>query len=192
MKKVLRYGAIAIGVIIVLAMIVPFLVPTDTYKKLIVNEAGKRISGKIEIGSMRIKILPLPGFTLKDVKLSNTTGTFSGQTIVAAKEISGNVKLMPLLSRSAIVSLSLLSPEVYYSTGKNGKTNIDDLLVAPVATGSVAPTFRSGDSMTRSKDRGYIISNAFAEDAKKPEPAKPASSEWKVMVTGLEIKDGLA
>ncbi|PIR16577.1 MAG: hypothetical protein COV46_07615 [Deltaproteobacteria bacterium CG11_big_fil_rev_8_21_14_0_20_49_13] len=184
MKKLLKYGAIVIGVILLLAFIVPFLIPADTYKKYIVKEVENRIAGKLEVGSMRIKIVPLPGFDLKEVKLSNTTGKFAGEPIVLAKEISGSVRLMPLFSKKAIVTLDLISPEVYFSTAKDGRTNIDDLLEEKQETGSRRQ--EAGETAS-----GVFIANAYADDASSRTLAPKPSSDWKVMVAGFEIEDGL-
>lgn len=181
MKKTIKYVAIAIGVIVVLAIIVPFLIPTDTYKKFIIKQVESKISAKLEVGSMRIRILPLPGFSLKDVKVTNSSGEFAGEPLVSAGGVKGSVSLMPLFSKTAIVSLNLDKPEVYYSTGKNGKTNIDDLLVSPQPSTEPAP------APAPAKTGSLIISEAFAEDK------KPASKiDWKILVSDLEIKDGLA
>ncbi len=175
MKKGIKYAGIGIGVIVVLGLIVPFLIPTKTYKGLILKEANSRINGTLELADVRIKFLPVPGLKLKGVKISNTTGEFAGQPIITAGEISANVQLLPLLSKNAIVSLKLINPEVFYRTGKNGKTNIDELL-KNTALDEKNPT------------SGFLVHNAYAEVTK---PAVEKSA-WKVMISGVEIKDGHA
>ncbi|MBU4484744.1 AsmA family protein, partial [bacterium] len=110
--KILKIVGITLGVIIILLIVVPFFIPADTYKKLIVEQAEKQVSGKIEIGSMRLRILPWPGFILRDIKVSNNADTFKDQTIVAAGKIAIDLQLKPLLDKMVVASLELIKPEV--------------------------------------------------------------------------------
>lgn len=198
MKKLLKYGGIILGVLLILAFIVPFLIPADTYRKYIVKEVENKVAGKLEVGSMRIRLVPLPGFDLKEVKLSNTTGKFAGEPIIVAKEISGSVQLMPLFSKKLIASLDLISPEVYFSTAKDGRTNIDDLLAMKQEAGEEKQETGSRKQEFGETASGVFIANAYAEEASPktldPKPQTPApkpSSDWKVMVAGFEIENGL-
>jgi hypothetical protein len=166
MKRILKYAGICIGVIVLLAVIAPFLIPAETYKKIAIKQAESRLNGKLEVGSMRIKILPLPGFTLKNVKLTGKGGQFPNEPVVLAGEISASVSLVPLFSKAVVASLKLVNPEVYYRTAKNGRTNIDDLLAKP----------KTVELRKDSASGADIISSA--------------PSAWKALVKGLEIKDG--
>lgn len=208
--KILKIIGITLGVIIILLIVVPFFIPADTYKKLIVEQAEKQISGKIEIGSMRLRILPWPGFILRDIKVSNNADTFKEQAIVAAGKIAIDLQLRPLLDKMVVASLELIKPEVYFRTAKDGHTNIDDLLKkpppseqAPSATLTNYPTsnvLRPTSYVPNPTSyvlRPTLISTAWADDAEKPvEPSTegPKSSlatGWQPMLGGFIIDDAL-
>ncbi len=193
MKKILKYVGIVIGSLIVIALVVPFVIPTDTYKKFIVGQVEARINGKLEVASMRARFLPLPGFTLKSVKLASSTGAFAGQPVVAAQEINANVSLWPLFKKNLIASLKLDKPEVYFRTAKDGRTNIDDLLKDHVAQ-DFSPANIGRTEVLRyisNKETSglSIISKAYADD-KSPAPTQPTKSAWNILVSGFQIKDG--
>lgn len=178
MKKILKYLFLGLGIVVILALIVPFLIPAETYKKIIISQIESKISAKIEIASLKFKILPMPGFTLKKVKLSNNTGDFKGEPIVVVETIKGSVSIAPLFFKKVIAEINLVKPEIYYRTGKDGRTNIDDLMqAAKIESLLVLPKYDLS-----------IINNAWAEEVKSDK--KENESPWKINLRGLSIKDG--
>ncbi len=179
------------ALLVVVALVAPFLIPAETYKKFVISQIESNISAEVELSEIRLKILPLPGLNLKGLKVSNSSGNFAGQNVVAADEASLSVELSPLFSKKIVATVGLTSPEVYFRTAKSGRTNIDDMLVKPEASRQK----NDDDSSSSIESNFSLIRAAHAEDEKQASLAgKSASSDdngWQVMVSGVEIKNGL-
>ena len=124
MRKVLIAGGVLILAIVVLAAVVPFLIPASAYEgKLIaaVKQATGRdlsIEGPVHIGILR-------GVSLEahTVSLSNAPGAPDAAMLTLAK-LDVGLKLIPLLSGDVeITRLILTSPVVHLNVDKSGAGN---------------------------------------------------------------------
>ncbi|MFH1653238.1 MAG: AsmA family protein, partial [Pseudomonadota bacterium] len=115
-------------ILFILLLLAPFIIPADAYKDLIIKRVEGEIAGNLSIGSMKIRLIPHPGFTLQDVSLTNSSGAFKDQPIVKAKRVAGSVALFPLFARTLAISFELDAPEIYLRNEAKGKSNIDQLL----------------------------------------------------------------
>lgn len=91
MKKVL----IGLAALLVLLLIIPFLIPSDSIKAK-VEEAASEASGmKVTIGSLHLKIIPVPGVSVSDVAVADVPG---GMPKVKVGSGTVSVAVMPLFS----------------------------------------------------------------------------------------------
>ena len=133
-----RRGLVAVGVAILLAL---FLVrPGATRLKVrIANSVGLALQRQVEIGSVRLRLLPQPGFELENFVVHDDP-TFSAEPVLRAQEVTAFLRLNSLLrGRLEISRLSLTEPSLNLTRNDDGHWNIEHLLERTAKT-AVAPT----------------------------------------------------
>jgi AsmA-like protein len=94
--------ALLIGLASVL-VIIPFLAPVDRYRPLLIRYIEENTGRRIEIGHLRLYVLPTLHLTATDVRLTNPPGFPRGDA-VAIKTLHLGVAWMELLSRQLDVT----------------------------------------------------------------------------------------
>ena len=85
-------------------LIVPGLVPTDTYRDKMESELSQTLSRDVEItGDIKISTFPVVKIVTGPVSLANPEG-FSDNNFVDVQGMSAKVKLWPLLSKQVEIS----------------------------------------------------------------------------------------
>ncbi|WDP91574.1 MAG: AsmA family protein [Desulfobacter sp.] len=128
MKKVIKWGAIAAGVCLVLivgaVVLVPMFVDVQKYKPeieaLVTEQTGRSFSMGDDI---KLSVFPWVGVSLSDLKLGNAAG-FAGDEMVSVKGFEVRLKVMPLFSRQVQVDKFIMdSPRIILAKNKAGKGN---------------------------------------------------------------------
>jgi uncharacterized protein involved in outer membrane biogenesis len=143
LKKIFKIFSIAFVLLLALVIALPFLIPIERYKPLIIEKIEENINGKVAIGKIAVRVFPFIGLKLNDVVVTNLPkSSFKGATIVKLPRFDFRVHLKSLLYFKVIASLKMDKPELYFTTLASGKSNIDDLL-KPLAAGPVPLPFVS-------------------------------------------------
>ena len=116
------------AIVITLLVAIPFVLPQSVYRSWFVSQLQSGLNLKFDVETFRLTLLPLPSLTLKNVKIYSVKDPFADQLLAETKKISADVALSPLLSKKAIVSLSLEEPILYFRTAKEG-SNFSDLII---------------------------------------------------------------
>jgi AsmA protein len=118
-------GALSVVVVLVaLALVVPFLIPTSAYKEQIQSRV-KAATGRdlVLAGDLRFSILPSIELSARDVTLGNRPGA-SQKDMVRLKGLDLKLKLGPLLSgRFEVDALVLQEPSIVLEIDKDGRPN---------------------------------------------------------------------
>src|SRR5688572_16018455 len=124
MKRVVIGTLSVIFVLVALALIVPFLIPTSTYKDQIETRIKAATGRDFRIGGeLKFSILPSLELSARDIAFSNRPGA-AQKEMVKLKGIDLKLKLGPLLSgRFEIVALELIEPQLVLEVDKDGKAN---------------------------------------------------------------------
>lgn len=111
-------------VLVALALIVPFLIPTSTYKDQIETRVKAATGRDLKLGgALTLSILPSLELSARDVAFSNRPGA-ADKEMIKLKGLDLKLKLGPLLSgRFEIVALDLIEPTIVLEVDKDGKTN---------------------------------------------------------------------
>ncbi len=124
MRRII-YGFLGfLGIVLGIALIVPFFLNINDYKPQIQAEATKALGRDVLIdGDLSLSFLPSPQFTIHKVRIVNIAGGAS-QDFLNIKRIRVAVSLLPLLKKHVKVkSLELDQPEIYLEKLGNGQTN---------------------------------------------------------------------
>lgn len=161
--KILKYALFALGgLIVVVGVILAVVAATfdpNQYKPQIVQAVKEQTQRTLKLpGDIGLSFWPGIGAKIGKASLSERG---SDTEFAAVEEVRVSVKLLPLLSREAVVdTVRIKGLRANIVRGKDGKTNIDDLTGPPPAEGG-----------------------------RKAPPAKDGGADFKVDVAGVEISD---
>ena len=128
MKKVVKWGLIIGGAVIVLIvaalLIIPLFVDVEQYKPYVEKQVSEATGRPFTMGGdLGLSLFPWAGFSLSDLHLGNAPG-FAEKDMVSVKSFEVRVKLLPLLSREVQVKRFVLDePRIVLEMGKNGRGN---------------------------------------------------------------------
>ena len=141
--KVIKITSVIIGAIaallILAAVIAPFLIDSDTYRKEIARYVEETTGRTLTIGDdMELSLFPWIGFKLGAVTLENREG-FSPRIFASLEQASVKVKLMPLLEqRVEVDKITLHGLKLHLQVDEQGLSNWSDLI--PGSTGVETPS----------------------------------------------------
>ncbi len=142
MKKILVAVGVVIGLVVIAAVAVPFLVPVETYKAEIEKRASEATGRKLTIaGPVSFSLLPSLAISARDVSFSNAPGA-TNANMMLLERLDVKLKLLPLLSGEvAIDSFVLEKPVIHLEKNRQGRGNWQfDTAKAPApATAQNAP-----------------------------------------------------
>jgi AsmA protein len=122
-----KFLFVLLGLVVVLigaALVVPFLVPTDTYKQQIASEVENATGRSLTIeGPLRFTILPQLGFEAQQVTLANPPGSTSPK-MVRLKAVEVELKVWPLLHGTLEIDrFVLVEPQIDLEVDAQGQPN---------------------------------------------------------------------
>ncbi|OGP12365.1 MAG: hypothetical protein A3I75_02730 [Deltaproteobacteria bacterium RIFCSPLOWO2_02_FULL_50_16] len=140
MKKLFKVGITVIVLFLVLIIVLPFVIPLDRLKPIIIEKAEEQISGDLEIGKISLRFIPFIGLKLDNVTLANKPDSpFQGAPIIKLPRFDFHVHLKSLFKMRVIAGLKIEKPEIFFTKLPSGKSNIDSLLEKPLAPVPATP-----------------------------------------------------
>ena len=121
MSRILRFLLILLLGLVVLALALPVLIPAETYRERLTEEASRALHRDVELaGDISFQILPSLRFTASDVRLANAEG-FGDEPMAEMAELRVGVELVPLLSREVEISqFVLVDPVIRLQQNRSG------------------------------------------------------------------------
>jgi AsmA protein len=123
-KKFLLALLGVIVVVIAAAIVVPFLLPTETYKQQIEAQAERATGRKLVIaGPLEFSVLPSVAVSAEDVRFANVAGG-AQPDMVRLKSFEAELKIWPLLRGAVEVDrFVLVEPEFHLEVDAEGRPN---------------------------------------------------------------------
>ncbi len=167
MSRTLKIIAIVVGVLIVIVLVLPFLIPVNQFRPTIEEKASAALGRKVEVGNLSLSLLS--GSLAADNLSIADDPKFGQAPFLTAKSVKVGVELIPLiLSKTLnVTEIVIDSPQVLLIRGPGGQWNYSSF----------------GGAAAKSQ-------------AKQPPPAaKPAASSsssapGEFSVAKLELKNG--
>lgn len=181
MRKLITITLTLVVTLIGAALIVPFLIPIDTYKKELVTRLSERTGRDIRIdGDMRLTLLPNVAVQLEKVRIGNPKG-YKSEYFAAVDVLDVEVALQPLFSKQVdIKRLILKKPVVNLEVNKAGEPNWDISLKQSSAISSLRMTSYHQPALS-------LVTSAYAAEGE----AKSKSFTLKTLtLEGLSIENG--
>ncbi|MDA1325934.1 MAG: AsmA family protein [Proteobacteria bacterium] len=134
MKKLFIGGGAVIVLVIVAALVVPFLIPAETYKGQLLTQVREATGREARIdGAFKFSILPRVEFAAGKVSFANAPGG-KAAAMVSVDNLNVQVALFPLLGgKVEIDSFVLTKPVINLEIDKAGKPNWQFGAPAPAA-----------------------------------------------------------
>jgi AsmA protein len=126
-KHWLRIVLIAVAVLFVILLVLPFLINVNSYRPKIETDASSALGRQVTIGNMNLSLLS--GTVTADNVAIADDPAFSKSPFVTAKSLKIGVELMPLIfsKQLKITEIVLEQPQITLLRAANGKWNYSSL-----------------------------------------------------------------
>ena len=172
MSRTLRNILIAVGVLVVLLVVIPFLIPVNQFRPTIEEKASAALGRKVQVGDLSLSLLG-GALSAKDLSIGDDP-KFSPSPFLTAKSLSVGVEVMPLIfsKQLNVTGITIDEPQVTLLKNSAGDWNYSTI----------------GNSAGASK----TPSSAAKPDAKPAPGSAPAGSSATpdISVKKLELKNG--
>src|SRR5882724_8449775 len=152
MNRTLRYVLIGVGVLIVLLIVAPFLIPVNQFRGTIEQKASAALGRKVQVGNLSLSLLH-GGLAAENLSIGDDP-KFSPSPFLTAKNVG--VEVMPLIfSRELnVTSVVIQDPQVTLLKNAAGGWNYSTLGASPAKTAKTAapPAGGAAPSATSTPD----------------------------------------
>jgi AsmA protein len=127
MRRALKVVAIVVGVLIVLVLVAPFLIPVNQFRPTIEEKASAALGRKVEVGNLSLSLLK--GSLGADNLAVADDPKFSTSPFLTAKSVNVGVEMLPLiLSKTLnVTEIVIDSPQVSLLRDAAGHWNYSSL-----------------------------------------------------------------
>jgi AsmA protein len=177
MGRTLKIIGIVIVVLILIVVIAPFLIPVNSFRPQIEQQASAALGRKVEIGNLSLSLFS--GSLGADNLSIADDPKFSSAPFLTAKSFSVGVEVMPLITSKTlnVTSVVIDSPQVSLIRNAAGDWNYSTLGASPTkaqAQAAPAPAAPAGQ----------------AAKPAAPASAPPAGAPPAFTIQKLELKNG--
>ena len=123
MSRTLRNILIAIGLLVVILIILPFFIPVNHFRPTIEEKASAALGRKVQVGDLSLSLLG-GALTAKDLSVGDDP-KFSASPFLTAKSLSVGVEMMPLIfsKQLNVTDISIDEPQVTLLKNPAGEWN---------------------------------------------------------------------
>jgi len=127
MKKTLKILLIVVGVLVVLVLIVPFLIPVNQFRPTIEEKASAALGRKVELGNLSLSLIS--GSVSAESLSIGDDPKFSSGPFLTAKSMNVGVEMMPLIfsKKLNVTGVTIASPQVTLLHNSAGVWNYSSL-----------------------------------------------------------------
>jgi AsmA protein len=127
MKKALKIVLIVVGVLIVLALVVPFLIPVNQFRPTIEEKASAALGRKVELGNLSLSLIS--GSLSADNISIGDDPKFSSSPFLTAKSLKVGVEILPLIFSKTlnVTDVTIDTPQVTLVRNPAGLWNYSSL-----------------------------------------------------------------
>ena len=127
MSSKLKWIGIAVLVVILILVVLPFLIPVNSFRPTIEQKATEALGRKVTVGDLSLSILR-GSLGMDDLSISDDP-KFSSGPFLTAKKVRVGVELMPLIfsKQLNVTEITIVNPQVTLLRDPSGKWNFSSL-----------------------------------------------------------------
>ena len=178
MKRILKIVGIIIGVLILIAIALPFLIDANTFRPKLESELTEALGRQVKVGNLSLSLFS-GGVKADDISIADDP-KFSQSAFIQAKSLKVGVEMIPLIFSKTlnVTELTLSQPQINLIKSENGeKWNFSSL----GGSNSSAPTKGAHPSPSTQAQQS-------PKEAKKA--AETSGSNPNLTVAKLNVNDG--
>src|SRR5713226_6857562 len=163
MKKTLKIVLIVVGVLVVLVLVVPFLIPVNEFRPTIEEKASAALGRKVQLGNISLSLIS-GSLSAENLSIGDDP-KFSSAPFLTAKELNVGVEIMPLIFSKTlnVTGVTIADPQVTLLHNAAGQWNYSSL--------------------------GGAAAKAKAKEAPAEKPSSTASAA-EISIKKLTLSDG--
>ena len=136
-----KHGKITTGIVLLLALFV-VRPGVGRLRTRIVRSISLALGPQVDVGSVRLRMLPQPGFDLENF-IVHDDPAFSAEPLLRSEEVTADLRVSSLLrGHLEIARLNLTEPSINLVRNNEGHWNLENLLERAAQT-PVAPTSKA-------------------------------------------------
>src|SRR5580704_15795050 len=112
MKRILKILAIVVGVLILIAIALPFFVDANTFRPKLESELTDALGRPVKVGNLTLSLFS-GGVSADDITIADDPA-FSKSAFVQAKSLTVGVEMIPLIFSKTlnVTEITLNQPEI--------------------------------------------------------------------------------
>jgi AsmA protein len=126
-KRYLRIGGIALGILILLLILLPFFINVNRYRPKVESAASTALGRQVTVGDLSLSIFT-GSVGAHSVAIAEDP-SFSNAPFVTAKSLKVGIELMPLIfsKQLSVTDIALDEPQISLLKAANGKWNFSSI-----------------------------------------------------------------
>ena len=127
MKRALKVILIVVGILVVLLLIVPFLIPVNQFRPTIEEKASAALGRRVQLGNLSLSLIS-GSLSAEDLSIGDDP-KFSSAPFLTAKSLKVGVEIMPLIFSKTlnVTGVTIDSPKVTLLHNPAGEWNFSSL-----------------------------------------------------------------
>ena len=127
MNKTLKIVLIVVGVLVVLVLVAPFLIPVNQFRPTIEEKASAALGRKVQLGNISLSLIS--GSLSAEALSIGDDPKFSSSPFLTAKSLNVGVEIMPLIFSKTlnVTGVTIASPQVTLLHNAAGQWNYSSL-----------------------------------------------------------------
>ncbi len=127
MNKTLRIILIVVGVLVILVLVAPFLIPVNEFRPTIEQKASAALGRKVQLGNLSLSLLS-GSLAAENLSIGDDP-KFSASPFLTAQSLKVGVEIMPLIFSKTlnVTGVSIDSPQVILLRNAAGQWNYSSL-----------------------------------------------------------------
>jgi AsmA protein len=127
MKRALQIVGIIVAVLLLIAIVLPFVVNVNSFRPRLESELSSALGRQVKVGNLGLSILS-GSVSAENLSIADDPG-FSKEAFIRAKALKVGVEVMPLIFSKTlhVTELTLERPEIILLQSASGKWNFSSL-----------------------------------------------------------------
>ena len=127
MKRILKIGAIVVGIFFVILIALPLLINANSFRPKIESELTSALGRQVTVGNLRLSILSR-SVVAENIAIADDP-TFGKPPFITAKSLKVGVEMIPLIfsKQLNVTEVKLEQPEITLLKAANGKWNFSSI-----------------------------------------------------------------